>query len=89
MSRSPREFSVPLPMPMAKVMLSLAASSAYFRNVSQVQLSCRAFFSSFAGYIAWMSRPCLLNQLMRAQGGFVCVPLLVGTADQCPLMWAR
>ena len=76
-------------MPMAKVMLSLAASSAYFRNASQVQSSCSAFFSSFAGYIAWRSRPCFLNQLMRAQGGFVCVPLLVGTAAQCPLILAR
>ena len=76
-------------MPMAKVMLSLAASSAYFRNVSHVQASCSAFFSSLAGYIACRSRPFFLNQLIRAQGGLVWVPLLDGTAAQWPLYLAR
>ena len=30
-----------------------------------------------------------MNQLIRAHGGLVCVPLLVGTAAQCPLTLAR
>ena len=49
------------PCPSAKVMPSFCASSAYFSNASQVQPSCAAVCSGFAGYIACTSRPCFLE----------------------------
>src|SRR5262249_32050619 len=78
-----------LPMPKAKVMASFCASSAYFITASQVQPSCAAVCSALTGYIACTSSPCFLNQLMRAQGGLVCVPELVGTATQPSFFFAR
>ena len=63
-------------------MSSFTACAAYFMNASQVQASCNALCPGFAGYISCRSRPCFLNQLIRAQGGLVCVPELVGTATQ-------
>src|SRR6185437_8507703 len=79
----------PPPIPQANVMPSFCAISAYFRKFSHVHWSCSAFLSSCAGYIACRSRPCFLNQLMRAQGGLVWVPLLAGMAAQWPLYLAR
>src|ERR1700677_69861 len=77
------------PRPNPKVMLSFLAASAYFRNASQVQASCSAVCSSVGGYIAWMSSPYVLRELIRAHGGLVCVPELVGTAIQWPFCLAR
>src|SRR4051812_12091925 len=76
-------------MPRANVMPSFLASSAYFRNASQVQASCSAVCSGFTGYIACTSNPCFLNHDIRAHGGLVCVPELVGTATQPDFFLAR
>src|ERR1035437_8133662 len=70
------------PIPRPKVIPSVLASSAYFASASQVQVSCKAVCSGFTGYIACISSPFFLNQLIRAQGGLFWVPELVGTAIQ-------
>ena len=70
-------------------MPSFDAASAYLAKASHVHASCCALCSSFAGYIACRSRPCCLNQPIRAQGGLVWVPELLGTATQCPFAFAR
>src|SRR3984957_2581788 len=79
----------PPPMPRPNVRPSFCADSAYLVNASQVQLSDRAVCSGFTGFIACTSRPCCLNQPMRAHGGLVCVPDVVGTATQWPFAFAR